>query len=68
MESSHSIETKASTKGTMVVSKADLADSETDPMEDSELTKEEDSNVDSMGSATIVANTDTKLFSVDLNE
>ena len=52
----------------MVVSKVDSANLETSPMGDSELTKEEDSNVDSMGSATIVANTDTKPFSVDLNE
>ena len=52
----------------MVVSKVDLADSETNPMGDLELTKEEDSNVDSMGSATIVANMDTRPFSVDLNE
>ena len=56
------------TRSVTVVSKADSANSETSPMGDSELTKEEDSNVDSMGSATIVANTDTRLFSVDLNE
>ena len=68
MESSHSTRTKALTKQAMVVSNVDLENSETSPMGDSELTKEEDSNVDSMGSATIVANTDTKHFSVDLNE
>ena len=70
MESSHSTGTKALTKETMVVSKVDLAmaNSETSPMGDSELTKEKDSNDDSMGSAIIVASMDTKLLSVDPNE
>ena len=52
----------------MVVSKVDSADLETDPTEDSELTREEDSNVASMGNAGIVANMDTRHFSVDQME
>ena len=51
-----------------MVSKVDLADSETDPTGDSELTKEEDSNVASMGSATIAVNMGTRQTPVDLNE
>ena len=53
----------------MVVSKVDLAmaNSETNPLEDLELTKEKDSNDASMGSATIVANTDTRQPLVALN-
>ena len=70
MESSRSTGTKALAKETMVVSKVDLAmaNSETSPTEDLELTKEKDFNDASMGSATIVANMDTRQSPVDLNE
>ena len=51
----------------MVVSKVDSAGLEIGPMEDSELTKEEDSNVASMGSATIVVNMDTRQPIAHLN-
>ena len=69
MEASHSTETRASTKEIMVVSKVDLTmgNLETSPTEDSELTKERDSNVASMGSASIVESMDTRQPLVDLN-
>ena len=51
-----------------MVSKVDLADLGTDPMGDLELTKEEDSNVASMGSATIAVNMGTRPIPVDRNE
>ena len=51
-----------------MVSKVDLVDSETDPTGDSELTKEEDSNVASMGSATIAVNMGTRQITVNLNQ
>ena len=67
MESSHSTGTKALVKGTMVVSKVDLAMANSSPTEDSELTKERDSNVASMGSASTVESMDTRQSLVDLN-
>ena len=68
VEANHSTGTKPSTKGIMVV-RVDLAmaNLETSLMEDSELTKEEDSNDDSMGSATTVANMDTRQRRVNLS-
>ena len=51
-----------------MVSKVDLDDLGTGPMDDSEAAKEEDFNVASMGIASIVANTDTRQTLVDPNE
>ena len=57
---------KTFNKGNLVV-RVDLAmaNLETSLMEDSELTKEKDSNDDSMGSATTVANMATRQRRVD---
>ena len=51
-----------------MVTKVDLADLEINPTGDLELTKEEDFNVASMGSATIAVNMGTRQTPVNLNE
>ena len=68
MEATSPLTDTKALKEAMVVSKVDSENTETGPTEDSELTKEEDSNVASMGNAGIAANMDTRPRRVDLSE